>query len=246
MRYVLAVMLFGGVARAQDGGVRLDPMTESYLVHMCDQEANSAAAAQGTPIQRPSIQRLVACQARQNASRQEAMTRKRQQIEQQRLRDEEISRRRQEDRDRQEWQAAQEELAKEANQKREAENERRIDAIRANRKQMAAVFGAIFCSLKNYRAGAIAEIAKEKKYARYGGMVDKRKLYQLQQHIRRVDEIEAEKRSDLKDWKSLAPAACSDALVRRVVACNTGGECDQLTTDMATFVPDDPVSDDDE
>lgn len=125
----------------------------------------------------------------------------------------------------------------------EAAAEARYNAIRSNPRQMAVVFGAIFCAMRDLRTTALAEIAKEKKYARVGGYEDKGKIYGLQQRVRRADEVTDEQRGNIKGFKGLTPAGCSDTRVRAVLACRAVANdtpCeDQLIRDMLTFVPDD-------
>lgn len=132
--------------------------------------------------------------------------------------------------------------AKEAN-----DQEAEAEATRRDPKAMSVVFGAIFCYTKNLRNVALAEIAKEKKYARIGGMVNKVKLYNLQQAIRWADETEAEERKNLKGYRRVVPLGCNNASVAAVTQCL--GEAENCSGDvprhLATFVPEySPGSDD--
>ncbi len=132
----------------------------------------------------------------------------------------------------------------------DAENERAAsdEAVRRDPKAMAVVFGAIFCHTKQARVSALNEIAQEKKYARIGGMVNKAKLYALQQVVRWADETDTQEGIDLKSFKGVKPASCASAGVRDVLRCL--GEGEQCAGDeqrhLASFVPEYTAPDDDE
>jgi hypothetical protein len=114
--------------------------------------------------------------------------------------------------------------------------------LKKNPKAMGLVFGAIFCRLKNARTAALAEIAKQKKYSRYGGVQNNVVLLQLQNAIRWADEKEAEERKTLRqEYKRVTPLACSNSMVKAVLIChadeNTEG-CDETLKRFASFIPD--------
>lgn len=145
------------------------------------------------------------------------------------------------DRQEQEAQAAAEaERAKKAEADAAASDER-IGKIRSDKKQMALVFGAILCGIDFQRRQALEEIAKEKKYARLGGMVDKVKLYNLQRQVRFADERAAGVREKLKQpiYAGVKPVACASKDVQRVLVChdNEGAaNCGQREADYNRFV----------
>lgn len=102
---------------------------------------------------------------------------------------------------------------------RQQDDEANYEAIRNDKTLMSAIFGASLCTYKDRRAAYLAEVAKEKKYARIGGMVNKVKLYNLQLAVRRMDEKEAEERKTMRDYKGLVPQPCSAIAVKRLRAC---------------------------
>jgi aminopeptidase N len=109
----------------------------------------------------------------------------------------------------------------------EAAGEQRKQQLLAVPKNARTIYGAIFCIDKKVRADAIAEIAKEKKYAKLAGMIDKVKLYKLQQTVRSADEHEATNRREFAEYKGLSPAPCTDATVKKLIACSqSDGGCE--------------------
>lgn len=136
-----------------------------------------------------------------------------------------------------------------AEQKQQAEDqaaeEKRFDAMRDNPRVMAIAWGATFCSIRQVRSDALSEIAKEKKYARIGGMVDKEKLYTLQKQIRWADEEEAKERKELaaepKQYR-VTPLPCGHPAVKIVLECvaDAGACVDGHARDLAAFVPRQP------
>jgi hypothetical protein len=62
------------------------------------------------------------------------------------------------------------------------------EVAEARAKWMGAVFGAEVVFVEDSRDEAKAEIAKQKKYSRYGGVISKTELYASQQEIRAADE----------------------------------------------------------
>jgi hypothetical protein len=81
-------------------------------------------------------------------------------------------------------------------------------------------WGVTLCAYAADRAERLAEIAKEKKYARLAGFVDKVKLYKLQQAIRRIDEEVASERATMKTFAvPVKPLGCGTELVKGVLEC---------------------------
>jgi len=74
------------------------------------------------------------------------------------------------------------------------------------------------CRWTGRRQEAVQEIAKEKKYARYGGVVDKRAIYEQQTAIRDADEIIAKHRDRLKDLRT-RPMPCRHPFVQSIQTC---------------------------
>lgn len=129
-----------------------------------------------------------------------------------------------------------EQQAADAEQK--AEDARR-NALLTNPKTARIIFGASLCYDRALRTSALAEIAKEKKYARIGGYENKNKIYALQQQIRWADEQEARDRKDLATYRGLKPAPCSNSRVRQVIQCADPNEeacADDEAHMMSTFV----------
>ena len=78
---------------------------------------------------------------------------------------------------------------READVKRKAEAQRGYEEhLPAALKWMGAVLGYRVAIAEDSRREALAEIAKEKKYAKYGGVFDKAAVYESQQQIRTADE----------------------------------------------------------
>jgi hypothetical protein len=89
----------------------------------------------------------------------------------------------------------------------------------ADRKWVAPVLSAALCIASDTKQAAAKEIRTEQTYARkYGGMVDKAKIYELQQTIRSQDEQIAAIRASLRQLKS-SPQSCSGKLVTRIYEC---------------------------
>lgn len=116
----------------------------------------------------------------------------------------------------------------------------RINAVKSDPKKMAIAFGASLCYAKRIRTESMAEIAKEKKYGAIGGVVNKDKLYRLQQRIRWADEAESTYKSKLKLWHGLTAAPCSDATVAAAVTCKFEGDCVGIYSE---FIDDAPGAD---
>jgi hypothetical protein len=115
---------------------------------------------------------------------------------------------------------------REAEMKRQAAEDAADDAedeaIRNNPKAMAAIFGAEICLAQSQRKAVLDEIAKQKKYARIGGVENRLSLLQLQNTIRRADELIEKERSLIKTeplYRRVKPSPCSDAAVKLLVFC---------------------------
>lgn len=108
----------------------------------------------------------------------------------------------------------------------EKKEEAELDAIRADRKAMAAVFGADACWLRTYRATITTRIAKEKKYSAVGGVTNKAVMYNLQQKLMKADDLIEQSRKELRGFKGLVPLPCTSIEVKRVLFCfTTPDEC---------------------
>jgi len=108
-------------------------------------------------------------------------------------------------------------------------------------KHLPFIFGAELCYDRQVRADAIAEIGKEKKYSKLGGVFDKDKVYKLQQRVRWADEHEADARKRLAGFQRVKAAPCNNPIVQATVAC-VGKDCEGAAGLYASFV----VSPDDE
>lgn len=125
----------------------------------------------------------------------------------------------------------------------------RLVATKKNPKKMRVIFGATFCRLNNFRNDAITEIAKEKKYSRYGGIINKAVLRTLQQRIRHADEAMDQIKKMLRGWPGLLPAPCSDRGVKSILACFADGDspaCTEESNYFTSLVPDLPEDEEDE
>jgi hypothetical protein len=103
---------------------------------------------------------------------------------------------------------------------RQAERQRDANAHHeeAIDKWLGAVFGYRVAIAEDARAEAKEEIAKQKKYSRLGGVVNKVVMYDAQQQIRASDEIIEEQRQRAKDNR-VKLLGREDTRVRRVEEC---------------------------
>ncbi len=102
--------------------------------------------------------------------------------------------------------------------------------------RLPAIFGATVCIGRETKSAALTEIAKERKYARLGGMVDKEKLYELQQRVRWADEHAEADAKAIKTWK-VKPLPCSSRLVREIITCKHDSDrCDAQLNMAVDFV----------
>jgi hypothetical protein len=146
--------------------------------------------------------------------------------------------------DKQDKARAEEEARRIAERKEAEERASRDGAMRKDRKAMATIFGAQFCLLDGMRKTFLDEIAKEKKYARIGGVESRTRLYALQQQIRAVDELVAKERKTLREYPGLVPVTCKSLDVKAVLACRLAeedasfeGKCtDDVARERARFV----------
>lgn len=128
---------------------------------------------------------------------------------------------------------------------RDAEAQRIADAARAaaeeHQRALLAdpgnVFilrGAALCVDREIRRRALGEIAAEKKYARVGGILDKQKVYDLQQRLRWADEQEADHKRSFAGQR-IAP--CSQPKVQLITSCRVfHTACDPSIAEIAGFV----------
>lgn len=103
----------------------------------------------------------------------------------------------------------------------QAEEDAATAAIKADKKKMSAIFGAGFCLLRSTRRNALQEIATQRKYSRIGGVQNNVALMQLQNILRKVDELEAKDRADLKGFRGVAPMSCKVPIVIALMFCQT-------------------------
>lgn len=121
------------------------------------------------------------------------------------------------------------------------EQRKRLPAIQRDKKQMAVVLGSILCALDFGKRQALDEIAKEKKYAKVGGVINKAKLYAQQQRIRRADEQTKIVRDKMKNplYAGVVPLQCKSEKVQHVLHCHDTPEtegCGQSESDYAVFI----------
>jgi hypothetical protein len=128
---------------------------------------------------------------------------------------------------------------------REAEAQRVADAARAAAEEhqralladpdnMFILRGAALCVDREIRRRALGEIAAEKKYARVGGVVDRQKIYQLEQRVRWADETDAENKNSFAGQR-IAP--CSQPKVQLITTCRVlRAACDRSIAEIAGFV----------
>lgn len=128
---------------------------------------------------------------------------------------------------------------------RDAEAQRIADAARAAAEEQQRALladpenmfirqGAALCVDREIRRRALGEIAAEKKYGRIGGIVDKQKIYQLQQRVRWADEAEAENK---KSFAGQRIAPCSQPKVQLIARCRVlHTACDPSIAEIAGFV----------
>jgi hypothetical protein len=119
-------------------------------------------------------------------------------LEQRRAREEESQKEAQKEAEQQ--QAREMEAKERAKEEREArEWEYKANRPEAIKKWMGAVLGYRVALAEDRRAEAKTEIAKEKKYSRIGGVVNKSAIYEAQQKIRWADEDIEERRQTARD-----------------------------------------------
>lgn len=97
---------------------------------------------------------------------------------------------------------------------------------------MHPALSALICHSRSVRMHAAAEIKREQKYARQGaGVVDKAKLYELQQKLREADEATARG----KEWLSrlsLRPLPCSQPQTAVYAVCMGPDAGESCTTEI--------------
>ena len=108
--------------------------------------------------------------------------------------------------------------ADDAQQKAEADHAALVAKRRTDPHWYLPAVSALRCGYADLKEGSLAEIAKEKKYGKTGGVVDNEKLYQLERYIRAADEGTARMDAVLKRAK-LAPTACTDKQVAGLTPC---------------------------
>jgi hypothetical protein len=94
-----------------------------------------------------------------------------------------------------------------------------LEKRRADPKWMGPVLSAFICVGMEKKNIAAKEIRTEQAYAqKYGGIIDKAKIYNLQQQIHKMDIAISEVRTLLRRLKA-SPRGCQDDSVRQVVIC---------------------------
>lgn len=127
----------------------------------------------------------------------------------------------------------------------DADHDAAVANLKRNDKAMSAVFGASLCLVRGARNKVLKEIATQKKYARIGGTVDLRVMHDLQQDVRRLDELEA---ADLKllktEYRKVKPLGCNTDEVVTICICKVQdppeGPCAQRGMRAATSLVTDP------
>mgnify|MGYP001609123965 CR=1 FL=1 len=79
-------------------------------------------------------------------------------------------------------------------------------------------WSANLCAARGLRTRALYDIAKQKKYSKYGGVVDRRRLKDSQDWIQAADARIARSLTGLKRLKG-RPVPCTDSTVAQVAAC---------------------------
>jgi hypothetical protein len=102
--------------------------------------------------------------------------------------------------------------------------EARVAALRADPKAWQVLHSARLCWYQGSRSEALGVIAKERKYARVGGVVDMRIIHDAQDALRRDDEGIAAERKELARLRA-KPLVCGDQTVAALSQCLdlTGG-----------------------
>lgn len=108
----------------------------------------------------------------------------------------------------------QERIVKEA-----AARAKRIRLRQADPKWLGPALSGVICRATAEKADLAKEIRTEQGYARqYGGVVDKVKIYDLQQEIRDRDEEIAELRTRLREARG-SQISCAASLVKKIALC---------------------------
>lgn len=95
----------------------------------------------------------------------------------------------------------------------DAAEKRRRDLL-ANQKISNLVHSAAICALGEWKGAELKELATEKKYAKVGGVINKRKMYEAQLRLRAIDDAILEHRK-----AGGKPNPCSTKIVSRVARC---------------------------
>lgn len=100
----------------------------------------------------------------------------------------------------------------------EAARRARVQARVADPKWVSPLFSSLVCSAKRDRDRAVAEIAKERKYGRIGGVVDLQEIHDWQGAVREADERLARHRGEAKR-RGARLLPCTDKLVGVLAQC---------------------------
>ena len=102
---------------------------------------------------------------------------------------------------------------------REQERKERIAERQASARWMQAPLSAAICIYQLAKRNALTEVATERRYARsVSGLVDRRKLYNLQQLVRGADEGSAAIHATAKRLR-VQLLGCNAGIVRRTMPC---------------------------
>jgi len=95
-----------------------------------------------------------------------------------------------------------------------------IDKLSQDATEMRVAYSTQLCTYRRERQDTLREIARQKKYARIGGVENLSDLYALQQTIREIDEKISGLVSDMIQ-KRFKPLPCSSSKVAALLACMT-------------------------
>lgn len=117
---------------------------------------------------------------------------------------------------------AKREAAEEAQRKREAERKADDEMIAklllTNKKVVSILLSSSLCWCTHERAAVLAQIAKDKKYSRVGGVVDLGKRAELQQRLEEIDDWADAIKTRMKA-KKVAQMPCNDGDVQALEPC---------------------------
>lgn len=113
---------------------------------------------------------------------------------------------------------AQADREREAREKAEADHAQLVAQRRSDPNWLAPALSAEACAYALERQRAEGDIAKEKKYGRIGGVVDKHALYNDEQRIRQADDEQRKIAATMRKGH-LKQTACSDKAIAKLAPC---------------------------